>query len=73
MKIKSVSKATDPTIFTVQITREEVWVILRALACANDAPADYDRDKMNDPPVRTWIAERLLRTLQDLGYLNPDR
>jgi hypothetical protein len=68
MKIEKVSKATDPTIFTVQFTRQEVWVILRALAIANDTPAERDPDKRSDGQVRDWIAQRFLRKLEELGY-----
>lgn len=70
MKIKDVSKATDPTIFTVQFTRHEVWVILRALATANDATPE--RGEKTDTDARTWIAQRFLTKLQDLGYLKID-
>jgi hypothetical protein len=45
-------------VYNVQFTHSEAWVLLRALATANDAG---DRDQnAQDRSTRTWLADRLL-------------
>lgn len=49
--------------YDVPMTHAEVWVILRALATANSA-AERDQNKQ-DSTARTWIADRLLRMVEE--------
>jgi hypothetical protein len=63
-------KDDKPATFTVQFTLPELWTMLDALATANDVEL-REGEKTPRQQVRTWLAERLLRHLQEAGHFHP--
>jgi hypothetical protein len=51
---------------TVQLTVAEAWAVLDALAEANrNFPDKLSHGDKFEPQMRTWIADRVLRKLND--------
>lgn len=57
---------------TVQLTIAEAWEVLDALAEANrNLPDKPSRSAKFEPQMRTWIADRVLRKLNEpVGFEN---
>lgn len=52
------------TIYNMQLNQQEAYVLLRAIATANDAEErDPEIATPEDQQVRNWLVERLLHLL----------
>ena len=65
---------TEKEIYDTQLSKQEVHVLLRALAIANSAE-DRDPDSYieEDRQVRKWLVDRLLRLLPQEELSIPEK